>query len=92
MLKHISWLTWYKGLRYPHGEVPADAKHAAREDVGGAADDSHTGQRADQELQPTAGHVHLHQHRGRHKHHQDDKKGRQDAHIWRQPTGIGTQS
>lgn len=63
--------------------MPTDAKHAAREDVGGTADDSHTGQRADEELQPAAGHVHLHQHRGDHKHHQDDKKRRQDPHVRR---------
>lgn len=59
MLK-VSCLTWYKGLRYPHREEPTDAKHAAREDIGGTADNSHTGQGADEELQPTVGYVHLH--------------------------------
>lgn len=56
----MSRLTRYKSLRYPHGEVPTDAKHAAREDVGGTADNSHAGQRADEELQSTVGYVHLH--------------------------------
>lgn len=54
--------------------MPTDAKHAATEDVGGAADDSQRDQRADKELHPIAGHVHLHQHRGDHKHHQDEKQ------------------
>lgn len=54
--------------------MPADAEHAAREEVGGSADDGHTQQRADKELHLAVGHVHLHQHRGQHEHQQDDKK------------------
>ena len=78
--------TWYKSLRNPHGEMPTDAKHAAREEVRGSADDSHTGQRAVKEHRSVVWHVHLHQHRGHHKHQEDHGKRRQDPHVWRHPT------
>lgn len=65
--------------------MPADAEHAAREEVGGSANDGHAHQRADKELHPAIRHVNLHQHRGQHEHQQDDKKRRQDPHVWRQP-------
>lgn len=65
--------------------MPTDAKHTAREDVGGSADDSHTGQCSDEELHPAVGHVHFHQHRGQQEHQKDHKERRQDPNIRRQP-------
>lgn len=63
--------TWYECLRYPHGKVATDTKHAAREDVRRPADQRNTGQCSSKELHPTCRHVHFHQHCGHHKHQQD---------------------
>lgn len=68
--------------------MPTDAKHAASEEVRGSADDSHTGQCAKKERRRVVCRVHLHQHRGPHKHKEDHEKRRQDPHVWRHPTNT----
>lgn len=71
--------TWYKSLGDPHGEIATEAKHAPRENVGGATDDRHADECPDKELCLAVGHVHLYQHCGHHKHQEDHPQRRQDS-------------
>lgn len=89
--ENISNLTWYKGLRDPHGKIATDPKHAATEDVGGSADHSNADKCAGEELHPVFWDVHLHQHRGHHEHQQHHDEGGQDSNLWRQPMSNQTE-
>lgn len=82
--------TWYECLRDPHGKIATDPEHTAIEDVGGAADDNHTGKSDDEEPCTVFWQIHLHQHCGHQKHQQNHKKRREDSNVWRHPANKHT--